>query len=43
LPNGDYAPNGMYVYDLYYKDGDGLLQRKSGNVVLIMSGNDENR
>ena len=39
LKNGDYAPNGMYIYDLFYKDGDGLLQRKSGNVVLIMAGN----
>lgn len=43
LENGDYAPNGMYVYDLYYEDGDGLLQRKTGNVALIMSGNAENR
>lgn len=39
LKNGDYAPNGSYVYDLYYKDGDGLLQRKSGTVALIMAGN----
>lgn len=42
LKNGDYAPNAMYVYDLYYKDGDGLTQRKTGNVVLIMSGNNGN-
>lgn len=39
LKNGNYAPNGSYVYDLYYKDGDGLLQRKTGNVALIMAGN----
>lgn len=39
LKNGDYAPNGSYVYDLYYKDGDGLLQRKTGSVALIMAGN----
>jgi gliding motility-associated-like protein len=39
LKNGEYAPNGSYVYDLYYKDGDGLLQRKTGTVALVMSGN----
>lgn len=39
LKNGNYAPNGSYVYDLYYKDGDGLLQRKTGTVALIMAGN----
>ena len=39
LKGGDYAPNGSYVYDLYYKDGDGLLQRKTGTVALIMAGN----
>lgn len=39
LNNGEYAPNGSYVYDLYYKDGDGLLQRKTGTVALVMSGN----
>ncbi|MBQ2375715.1 MAG: choice-of-anchor L domain-containing protein [Bacteroidales bacterium] len=39
LKNGDYAPNGSYVYDLYYKDGDGLLQRRTGTVALVMAGN----
>ncbi|MEE1226705.1 MAG: choice-of-anchor L domain-containing protein [Bacteroidales bacterium] len=41
LKNGDYAPNGSYVYDLYYKDGDGLLQRRTGTVALVMAGNKE--
>lgn len=41
LKDGAYAPNGSYVYDLYYRDGDGLLQRRTGNVALIMAGNKE--
>ena len=41
LKNRDYAPNGSYVYDLYYKDGDGLLQRRTGTVALVMAGNKE--
>jgi gliding motility-associated-like protein len=39
LKNGEYAPNGTYIYDLFYRDGDGLLQRRTGNVALIMIGN----
>lgn len=42
LKNGNYAPNGSYVYDLYYRDGDGLMQRKTGTVALIMAGNGGN-
>ena len=42
LKDGNYAPNGSYVYDLYYRDGEGLLQRKTGTVALIMAGNGGN-
>ncbi len=35
LENGDYAPQGTYVYHLIYKDGNNLPQRKSGAFTLL--------
>ncbi len=35
LDNGDFVPQGTYVYDIYYKDSDGLLQRKTGTFVAL--------
>ena len=32
----DYAPDGVYVYMLMYKDGNGLLKRKTGTVNLML-------
>jgi len=37
LKNGDYAPNGNYVWTLVYHDSDGLLQKKTGTVSLIIN------
>lgn len=37
LKNGDYAPDGAYVWTLIYHDGDGLLQKKTGTVALIIN------
>lgn len=33
----DYAPDGVYVYMLMYRDGNGLLKRKTGTVNLILN------
>ena len=33
----DYAPEGVYVWVLMYRDGDGLLQRKTGTVNLMLN------
>jgi hypothetical protein len=35
LKNGDYAPQGTYVYDILYNDGNGLPQRKEGTFTLL--------
>ncbi|MDR0790025.1 MAG: choice-of-anchor L domain-containing protein [Bacteroidales bacterium] len=35
LQNGEYAPNGTYAYDIIYKDGNGLSQRKLGTVNIV--------
>lgn len=35
LKDGNYAPDGTYVWYLIYKDGDGKLQSKNGSVVLV--------
>lgn len=35
LDNGDYAPQGTYVYDILYNDGGGLPQRKTGTFTLL--------
>jgi len=35
LENGDFAPQGTYVYYLIYKDGNNLPQRKSGTFTLL--------
>lgn len=35
LENGKQAPQGTYVYDLYYKDDKGLLQRKTGSIAVL--------
>lgn len=35
LPNGDYASEDTYVYELIYKDGTNLLQRKTGTIAVI--------
>lgn len=37
LKNGDYAPDGSYVWYLIYHDGDGILQSKTGTVALILN------
>ncbi|MFA6806461.1 MAG: choice-of-anchor L domain-containing protein [Bacteroidales bacterium] len=37
LKNGSYAQDGTYVWYLVYKDGDGLNQKKKGNVAVIGS------
>ena len=31
----DFAQQGTYVYDIYYKDGEGLLQRKTGTFAVL--------
>lgn len=33
----DYAPDGVYVYMLMYRDGNGLLKRKTGTVNLMLN------
>ena len=33
----DYAPEGVDVWVLMYRDGDGLLQRKTGTVNLMLN------
>jgi hypothetical protein len=35
LKDGNYAPDGTYVWYLIYKDGDGKLQSKNGSVTLV--------
>lgn len=35
LKNGDYAPEGVYVWYLVYRDGDGVRQKLNGTVNLI--------
>jgi gliding motility-associated-like protein len=35
LSNGEYATEGTYVYDLIYRDGTGLQQRRTGTFSLI--------
>ncbi|MBQ9254430.1 MAG: choice-of-anchor L domain-containing protein [Bacteroidales bacterium] len=35
LSSGELAPQGTYVYDCYYTDGSGLLQRKTGSVATL--------
>ncbi|MBP6429451.1 MAG: choice-of-anchor L domain-containing protein [Bacteroidales bacterium] len=37
LKDGSYAQDGTYVWYLTYKDGDGLNQKKKGNVSVIGS------
>lgn len=37
LNSGNYATDETYVWTLVYKDGDGLLQKKTGTVVLILN------
>ncbi|MDR1006638.1 MAG: choice-of-anchor L domain-containing protein [Bacteroidales bacterium] len=33
--NGEYAPEGTYVYVLNYKDGNGIMQLKQGTLTLV--------
>ncbi|MDO5760401.1 MAG: choice-of-anchor L domain-containing protein [Bacteroidota bacterium] len=35
LESGELAPQGTYIYDIFYTDGDGLLQRKTGTFTAI--------
>ncbi|MCF0210153.1 MAG: gliding motility-associated C-terminal domain-containing protein [Bacteroidales bacterium] len=35
LESGELAPQDTYVYDLYYHDGNNLLQRKSGTLLVL--------
>lgn len=35
LESGAWAPQGTYVYDILYKDGKGMLQRKTGTFALL--------
>lgn len=37
INNTDYAPDGVYVYTLMYRDGNGLLKRKTGTVNLMLN------
>lgn len=37
INNTDYAPDGVYVYVLMYRDGKGLLKRKTGTVNLMLN------
>ena len=37
INNTDYAPDGVYVYILIYRDGNGLLKRKTGTVNLMLN------
>lgn len=39
LKNGDYAPEGVYVWFLVYKDGNGVRQKLNGSVNLIKGKN----
>lgn len=34
---GDYVPNGVYIYDIMYRDGENRLQRKTGTVTVILN------
>lgn len=35
LDNGELAPQGTYIFDIFYLDGDGLLQRKTGTFTAL--------
>ncbi len=35
LENNELAPQGTYIYDIFYKDGSGLLQRKTGTFTAL--------
>ncbi|MBR1768939.1 MAG: choice-of-anchor L domain-containing protein [Bacteroidales bacterium] len=31
----EFVPQGTYVFDIYYRDGDGLLQRVNGTIAVL--------
>jgi hypothetical protein len=33
----DFAPEGMYIWNLMYRDGAGLLQRATGTVNVLLN------
>lgn len=37
INNTDYAPDGVYIYVLMYRDGSGLQKRKTGTVNLMLN------